>query len=93
MLFLPTSDVVRGSKWVRVGGDRSLISVTVSLDTLHSSTDQTPGTTLWPLMADFITGQTRALIGPPARRAALIGGEESNLVLYRVAVVIPVDVL
>ena len=39
-------------------------------------------------MADFITGQTQALIGPPARPAALIGGEEMNLVLYRVAVVV-----
>ena len=82
-MFLPTSDVVRGSRWMRVGGDRTLISVTVSLDTLHSSTDKTTGTTLWPLMADFITGQTQALIGPPARPAALIGGEEMNLVLYR----------
>ena len=63
-----------------MGGDRSLISVTVSLDTLHSSTDQTAGTALWPLMADFITGQTRPLIGPPAPLPAVIGGEESNLV-------------
>ena len=76
-----------------MGGDRSLISVTVSLDTLHSSTDQTAGTALWPLMADFITGQTRTLIGPLARLPAVIGGEQMNLVLYRIAVVIPVDVL
>ena len=44
-------------------------------------------------MADFITGQTQSLIGPPARPAAVIGGEQINLVLYRIAVVIPVDVL
>ena len=44
-------------------------------------------------MADFITGQTRALIGPALSPGALIGGEQINLVLYRIAVVIPVDVL
>ena len=44
-------------------------------------------------MADFITGQTRTLIGPLAREPAVIGGEQMNLVLYRIAVVIPVDVL
>ena len=93
LLFLPTSDVLRGLRWQRVGGDRSLISVTVSLGTLHSSTHQTTGTALWTVMADFITGQTQALIGSPARPPALIGGEQINLVLYRVTLVIPVDVL
>ena len=44
-------------------------------------------------MADFITGQTQSLIDPPALRPPVIGGEQINLVLYRIAVVIPVDVL
>ena len=61
----------------------------------HWRLDTPPQTRLQALLSDgnFITGQTRPLIGPPVPPAALIGGEQINLVLYRRAVVIPVDVL